>query len=243
MTLIGIIQILLFFLVLTLLVKPLGSYMARVYQGDRTFLTPIIGRFEQWLYKTAGIRDSDEMDWKSYGISILLFSGVGIVFLFLLLRFQNILPLNPQGFSAVAPDLALNTAVSFVTNTNWQNYGGETTLSLLSQMVGLTVQNFLSAATGMAVAIAFIRGLARRQSQFLGNFWVDLTRSVLYILLPLSLILALFLVASGSVQTLSSSVTVTTLDAHQSQEIALGPVASQVAIKHLGTNGGGFFQC
>ncbi len=241
MTLIGSIQILLFFVVLTLLVKPLGGYLTHIYQGDRTILTPVIGRFEQWLYKTADIRDSDEMDWKSYGISVLLFSAVGIIFLYLLLRFQNLLPLNPQGFNAVAPDLALNTAVSFVTNTNWQNYGGETTLSLLSQMVGLTVQNFLSAATGMAVAIAFIRGLARRQSQYLGNFWVDLTRSVLYILLPLSIFIALLLVACGSVQTLSSNVVVTTLDKNRPQVIALGPVASQVAIKHLGTNGGGFF--
>lgn len=241
MTLTGCIQILVFFLLLTLLVKPFGKYMAWVYQGDQTTLIPVIGRIEQWIYKAAGIRVTDEMDWKTYAKCVLLLSGVGVLFLFLLLRFQNLLPLNPQGFKAVAPDLAINTAISFVTNTNWQNYGGETTLSLLSQMVGLTVQNFLSAATGMAVAIAFIRGLARRQSQFLGNFWVDLTKSILYILLPLSIVIALLLVGSGSVQTLHSKTVVTTLDNSQPQVIALGPVASQVAIKHLGTNGGGFF--
>lgn len=241
MTLIGSIQILIFFILLILVVKPLGGYMARVYEGERTLFSPVLQKFEKFIYRIAGIHPEEEMTWKVYAFAVLGFSVVGILFLFALQRLQNYLPLNPQGFGPVAPDLALNTAVSFVTNTNWQNYSGEATMSLLTQMVGLTVQNFLSAATGMAVLMAFIRGFARHQTKALGNFWVDLTRSILYILLPMSILLAIVLVASGTVQTLSSSVTTSTLESGQTQTIALGPAASQVAIKHLGTNGGGFF--
>ena len=241
MTLVGVVQILIYFTLLILAVKPLGGYMARVYSGERTLLSPVVGPIERWFYRLAGIRADDEMSWKRYGLAVLLISVIGIVFLYLLQRIQHLLPLNPQGFGPVTPYLALNTAVSFVTNTNWQAYGGETTMSNFTQMVGLTVQNFLSAATGIAVLIAFIRGFTRRQSTSLGNFWVDLTRSILYILLPLSIMLAIALVASGSVQTLSSNATIQTLENGQEQVIALGPTASQVAIKHLGTNGGGFF--
>ena len=180
------------------------------------------------------------MNWSLYAVAMLLFNLLGILFLYLLQRVQGVLPLNPQHLGAVAPDLALNTAVSFVTNTNWQNYSGESTMSYLTQMLGMTVQNFLSAATGMAILMAFIRGFIRHNTRLLGNFWVDLTRSILYILLPLSMLLALIFVSQGVVQTFSTSVTA---DNPQSdgQMIALGPVASQVAIKHLGTNGGGFF--
>ncbi|HML39862.1 MAG TPA: potassium-transporting ATPase subunit KdpA [Bellilinea sp.] len=223
------------------LVKPLGAYMARVYQGERTWLSPVIAPVERLLYRLAGVRPDNEMDWKHYGAAALTVSAVGVLFLYLLQRVQHLLPLNPLGFGPVAPDLALNTAVSFVTNTNWQAFGGETTMSFLTQMMGLTVQNFLSAATGMAVLIALIRGLTRHQTRSLGNFWVDFTRSTLHILLPFSIALALALVALGAVQTLAPSMTVTTLQDGAEQVIALGPAASQVAIKHLGTNGGGFF--
>lgn len=241
MTLVGSIQILIFFFLLILAVKPLGGYMAKVYAGERTLLSPVLSRIERLVYRLAGIRPDEEMDWKTYGHAVLMISLIGIGFLYVILRLQRWLPLNPLGLGSVAPDLALNTAVSFVTNTNWQAYSGETTLSFFSQMIGLTVQNFLSAATGMAVLIAFIRGFTRRQTRALGNFWEDLTRGILYILLPLSILLALALVASGSVQTLNSSVTMHTLESGSAQTVALGPVASQVAIKHLGTNGGGFF--
>ncbi len=241
MTLMGSIQILLFFILLILAVKPLGGYMARVYEGERTLFSPVLQKFENLLYRISGVRPEEEMNWKTYGVAVLGFSVLGIVFLYAILRLQNFLPLNPQGFGSIAPDLALNTAVSFVTNTNWQAFGGETTMSFFSQMIGFTVQNFLSAATGMAVLLAFIRGFTRHQTQALGNFWVDLTRSVLYILLPLSIVLSIALVASGSVQTLAPSVTSSTLENGQLQTIALGPAASQVAIKHIGTNGGGFF--
>jgi K+-transporting ATPase ATPase A chain len=241
MTPVGSIQILVFFILLILVVKPLGGYMARVYEGEHTVFSPVLQKLEFFFYRIAGIHPEEEMSWKTYSFAVLGFSLIGILFLYALLRLQNFLPLNPQGFGPVAPDLALNTAVSFVTNTNWQNYSGETTMSLLTQMVGFTVQNFLSAATGMAVLMAFIRGIARRQTKVLGVFWVDLTRSILYILLPLSILLAIILAASGTVQTLSSSVTSYTLESGQTQPITLGPVASQVAIKHLGTNGGGFF--
>lgn len=241
MTLMGSIQILLFFILLILAVKPLGGYMARVYEGERTLFSPILQKFENLLYRISGVRPEEEMNWKTYGVAVLGFSVFGIIFLYAILRFQNFLPLNPQGFGSIAPDLALNTAVSFVTNTNWQAFGGETTMSFFSQMIGFTVQNYLSAATGMAVLMAFIRGFTRHQTQTLGNFWVDLTRSVLYILLPLSIVLSIALVASGSVQTLAPSVTSSTLENGQLQTIALGPAASQVAIKHIGTNGGGFF--
>lgn len=241
MTLTGILQILIYFILLILLVKPLGGYMARVYEGEHTLLSPLLRKFEGFFYRLAGIRPETEMNWKTYGFAVLGFSLVGIVILYVVQRFQNVLPLNPQGFGPVAPDLALNTAVSFITNTNWQNFGGETTMSFFTQMVGFTVQNFLSAATGMAVLMVLIRGFARRQTKDLGNFWVDLTRSILYILLPLSILLAIALTASGAVQTFSPTATTHLLESGQPQIIALGPVASQVAIAHLGTNGGGFF--
>lgn len=240
MTLPGWVQILVFYGGLLLLVKPLGAYMARVYSGEQTFLSPLLKPVEGWFYRLAGLKPDDEMDWKRYGLAVLAISFVGILFLYLLQRIQHLLPFNPQGFGPVAPDLALNAAVSFVTNTNWQAFGGETILSFLTQMLGMTVQNFLSAATGMAVLIAFIRGFTRHQTKGLGNFWVDLTRSILYILLPLSIVLTVALVASGSVQTFQPYTTVQTLQGGE-QVIALGPAASQVAIKHLGTNGGGFF--
>ena len=244
MTLTGWIQIFIYFVILILLVKPLGFYMAKVYQGEHTVLSIIIGPIERFIYRLAGIQPADEMDWKDYAKALLLFSGMGFAFLYFLLRNQANLPLNPLGLSNVSPALAINTAVSFITNTNWQNYGGETTLSYLSQMAGLTVQNFLSAASGMAILIAFIRGFTRSNTRNLGNFWVDLTRSILYILMPLSIILSLVLVSQGVVQTFSPSVTVNLVQAStepNTQTIALGPVASQIAIKMLGTNGGGFF--
>jgi K+-transporting ATPase ATPase A chain len=249
MTFNGIFQIVFYLALLVLLVKPLGAYMARVYQGERTWLDPVLRPVERLVYRLAGVDPAQEMGWKAYTLSMLGFSLAGVIFLYLLQRLQGWLPLNPQGFGAVAPDLALNSAVSFVTNTNWQNYAGESTLSYLTQMMGMTVQNFLSAAAGMAVLVALIRGLARQAASLLGNFWVDLTRSVLYILLPLSLLLALALVSQGMVQTFSSYREAELLDpTHDAggsvvskQVIALGPVASQAAIKHLGTNGGGFF--
>ena len=234
----------LYIIVLLLLVKPLGLYMARIYQGERTFLTPVFAPVERFFYRLAGVKKDDDMDWKSYALTVLLFNLVGLIFLYLLLRIQNYLPLNPQGLGNVAPDLSFNTAVSFTSNTNWQSYGGETTLSNLSQMLGLGVQNFLSAATGMAVLIALIRGITRQTSTKLGNFWVDLTRSTLYILLPLALILSMVLVSQGVVQTFHQNAVIQTVDQTSSvitQTIPLGPAASQVAIKQLGTNGGGFF--
>lgn len=230
--------------VLLILVKPLGGYMARVYQGERTFLSPVIAPIERAVLRLAGIKSDDEMTWKTYAIIVLLFNLVGFFFLYLLLRFQQILPLNPQVLESVSPQLAFNTAVSFVTNTNWQSYGGETTMSYLSQMLGLGVQNFLSAATGMAVLIALIRGLIRHTANRLGNFWVDLIRTVFYILLPLSIILALLLVTQGVVQSFQPAIISQTVDQTPgvvSQTIPLGPAASQIAIKQLGTNGGGFF--
>lgn len=249
MTINGVLQIGVFFLVLLALVKPLGAYMARVYSGERVFLEYILGPVERMIYRLAGIDPSQEMNWKTYAIAMLLFNAAGMLFLYALQRLQGFLPLNPQGFGAVTPDLAFNTAASYVTNTNWQAYSGETTMSYLTKMLGMTVQNFLSAATGMAVAIAFIRGFVRQTAQTLGNFWVDLTRGTLYILLPLAVIVALLLVSQGVVQTLSPYQTVTLLDPLTDtngqpvteQTLALGPAASQIAIKHLGTNGGGFF--
>ena len=249
MTLMGSIQIIFFFIVLILLVKPLGGYMARVYLGEHTFLTRILGPVEKLIYRLAGMDPGQEMDWKDYAMAMLFFNLIGIVFLYLLMRVQVWLPLNPQGSGAVAPDLSLNTAVSFVTNTNWQNYGGESTLSYLTQMLGMTLQNFFAAATGMAILVAFIRGFTRKNTRELGNFWVDLVRSSLYILLPIATLLALVLVSQGVVQTLSPTVQAQLIQPFigangqsiTSQSIAVGPVASQVAIKHLGTNGGGFF--
>ncbi len=240
MTMIGWLQIALFFLAVLVTIKPLGLYMARVFAGERTALSPVLGRLEADLYRISGISPGKEQGWLAYTLSMLAFSIAGFVLLYAILRLQAYLPLNPQGFAGMAPDLAFNTAVSFVTNTNWQNYGGETTLSHFSQMAGLTVQNFLSAATGMALAIALTRALARSKTGTLGNFWVDMTRATLYVLLPMAVVVALAFVAMGLPQTLDASVTATTLEG-ASQTIALGPVASQEAIKQLGTNGGGFF--
>ena len=240
MTMIGWLQIALFFLAVLLTIKPLGLYMARVFAGERTVLSPVLGRLEADLYRISGISPGKEQGWLAYTLSMLAFSIAGFVALYAILRLQVYLPLNPQGFAGMAPDLAFNTAVSFVTNTNWQNYGGETTLSHFSQMAGLTVQNFLSAATGMALAVALTRALARSKAATLGNFWVDMTRATLYVLLPMAFVVALAFVAMGLPQTLDASVTATTLEG-ASQTISLGPVASQEAIKQLGTNGGGFF--
>jgi K+-transporting ATPase ATPase A chain len=242
-------QIGIYLATLLLLIKPLGSYMARVFNGERNFLSPIISPLERFIYRITGISPDSEMNWKRYAVAMLLFNFIGFVFLFVLLLVQGWLPLNPQHLPGLKPDLAFNTAVSFVSNTNWQSYSGEVTMSYLSQMLGLTVQNFLSAATGMAVLIALIRGIVRHTAKTVGNFWVDMTRSVLYILLPLALILTLLLVSQGVVQTLQGSQTVTLLQSTQDtggqvvteQVVALGPAAGQVAIKQLGTNGGGFF--
>ena len=243
------IQTIVFLAVLVLLVKPLGLFMAKVYQGERTFLTPIIGPLERLTYRLAGIHPDDEMDWKTYAGALLIFSAIGFVFLYLLQRLQGFLPFNPAGMGANTPDSSLNTSVSFITNTNWQDYGGEATMSYLTQMVGLTVQNFVSAASGMAVLVAFIRAFTRRNTRDLGNFWVDLTRSTLYILLPMAIVLALALVSQGVVQTFSPYATANLVQpqvgqnnqAITTQTIAIGPAASQIAIKQLGTNGGGFF--
>lgn len=240
MTANGFLQIIVYFLLILALTKPLGGYMARVFAGERMWLSPLLSPIEKLFYRLAGVDEKREQDWKTYGIAMLLFSLVGFVSLYLLQRFQSVLPFNPQGQSDVAPDLAFNTSVSFVTNTNWQAYGGETTMSYLTQMIGLTVHNFLSAAAGIALAMAFIRGFARNSSKTIGNFWVDMTRCVLYILLPVSVIAALFLVWQGIPQNLSAYVDVTTLEGAK-QTIAEGPVASQIAIKMFGTNGGGFF--
>jgi len=289
MTLNGILQIILYAVALVALAKPLGAYMARVYQGERTPLDPLLKPVERALYRLFGARATDEMDWKTYALAALLFSVAGMLFLYALQRVQEFLPLNPQAFGAVAPDSAFNTAASFVTNTNWQGYAGETTMSYLTQMLGMTVQNFVSAATGMAVLVALIRAFTRQPSppaplpkgegnslkpissrgredegnslqlpspfgrgaggEGLGNFWVDLTRSILYILLPLAILVSLILVSQGAVQNFSAYQTAqliqATTDANgqtvATQTLAMGPAASQVAIKHLGTNGGGFF--
>ena len=249
MTINGILQLVVYLVLLLLLARPLGSYMARVYQGEPALLVRLLSPVERFIYRAAGVRPEQEMIWTTYAVSVLLFSAAGLIFVYALQRVQGFLPLNPQGFGAVSPDLALNTAASFVSNTNWQSYGGETSMSYLTQMLGMTVQNFASAATGMAVLVAFTRGLMRQSAHTLGNFWVDLTRSVLYILLPLAVALALILVAQGVVQTLSPAATASlvqpTVDAGGSpvtqQILATGPAASQVAIKQLGTNGGGFF--
>ena len=235
-------QLGLYLVVLLALVRPLGAYMARVYSGQPVLLERALGWLERLVYRLSNVRARQEMDWRAYAIAMLLFSGAGMVALYLLQRVQGWLPLNPQGLGAVAPDLAFNTAASFASNTNWQAYGGETTLSHLTQMAGLTVQNFVSAATGMACLVALVRGLARRSAATIGNFWVDLTRTTLYILLPLSVVGALVLVSQGVVQTFSSSVKVVLVEGTLSEQtLAVGPAASQVIIKQLGTNGGGFF--
>ncbi len=236
MTIIGWLQIALAVGVVLATVAPLGAYMARVFDGRARFLAPV----ESALYRLAGVDPAREQHWSAYAFAMLLFNALGFVFLYAVLRAQDILPLNPAGMAAVAPDLAFNTAVSFVTNTNWQSYGGESTLSHFSQMIGLTVQNFLSAATGIALAVAFARGFARAGAKTVGNFWVDMTRATLYLLLPLALILAIVFVAMGMPQNFLGPVEATTLEG-ASQTISQGPVASQIAIKMLGSNGGGFF--
>jgi len=236
----GWLQIALFAAVVGLITRPLGGYLARVYAGERTLLRPLLGPVELAVYRAGGIKPDAEQTWYRYAVGFLVFHAFGIIALYLLLRLQSVLPLNPQNLPDVSPDLALNTAVSFVTNTSWQSYGGETTLSYESQMAGITVQSFLSAASGMAVAIAFIRGFARRRAAAVGNFWVDLTRGTLYVLLPICIVAALFLVAEGVPQTLAPSAEVTTLEGAP-QIIARGPVATQEAIKLLSGDGGGFF--
>ncbi len=240
MTVIGWVQIFLFCAIVVALVVPLGGYMTRVFSGENTFLSPVLRPLETVLYRVAGVDEKSEQHWLSYTLAMLLFQAAGFVLLYGLLRLQAVLPFNPASQSAMAPDLAFNTATSFLTNTNWQNYGGESTLSYLSQMLGLTVQNFLSAATGIALALALIRGFARASSRTVGNFWVDVTRCTLYILLPICIVITLALVWQGVPQTLGPYVKATGLEGTH-QTIALGPVASQVAIKMLGTNGGGFF--
>jgi potassium-transporting ATPase potassium-binding subunit len=240
MTLIGWIQILLYCAVIIAIVPVLGGYMTRVFNGERTLLSPVLRPVETALYRLGGVDEKHEQHAVTYTAGMLFFHVGGFLILYALMRFQALLPLNPAGQSAVAEDLSFNTAVSFVTNTNWQNYGGESTMSYLVQMVGLTHQNFLSAATGIVLAIALIRGFARHSVQTIGNFWVDLTRCTLYILLPICVLYALFLVWQGMPQTLGPYVEADTLEGAK-QTIALGPVASQVAIKMLGTNGGGFF--
>jgi K+-transporting ATPase ATPase A chain len=235
-------QLAIYFALLILLAKPLGDYMARIYQGERTLLDRILNPVERFIYRISGIDPQSEMDWKKYAIAMLVFNVLGLLFVYVLQRLQGILPLNPQGFGAISPDSSWNTSISFATNTNWQGYGGETTMSYLTQMLGLTVQNFVSAAAGMATLVAFIRGIMRHTSKEIGNFWVDLTRSTLYILLPLSFAVALALVSQGVVQTFNQYKTVSPLQPNSNEQvIAVGPAASQIAIKQLGTNGGGFF--
>ncbi|MGA8974332.1 MAG: potassium-transporting ATPase subunit KdpA [Pseudolabrys sp.] len=240
MTFIGWMQIVLYCAIIVAITPVLGGYMTRVFNGQRTFLTPILRPVELALYGAAGVDEKSEQGWLAYTVGMLLFHIGGFLILYGLMRFQALLPFNPAEQSAVAPDLSFNTAVSFITNTNWQNYGGESTLSYLVQMLGLTHQNFLSAATGIVLAVALIRGFARHSVRTIGSFWVDITRCTLYVLLPICIPYALFLVWQGMPQTLGAYVDVTTLEGAK-QTIAVGPVASQVAIKMLGTNGGGFF--
>ncbi|CAO3441181.1 potassium-transporting ATPase subunit KdpA [Azospirillum endophyticum] len=240
MTVNGWIQILVFLALVVAVTRPLGGFMTRVFTGERTLLSPLLGPVERGLYRLAGVDERAEQHWVTYAVSMLLFSAAGMLLLYALQRLQDVLPLNPLGMAAVPADLAFNTAASFTTNTNWQNYGGETTMGHLVQMAGLTFHNYVSAATGVALAVALVRGFARASARTVGNFWVDLTRCTLYILLPLCIVYALFLVWQGVPQTLAGAVDATTLEGAK-QTISLGPVASQEAIKMLGTNGGGFF--
>jgi K+-transporting ATPase ATPase A chain len=265
----SVLQLVLYLVVLIALAKPLGAYMARVYEGRSVGLDRVLGWLERLLYRFSGVQPDREMGWKTYALAMLLFNFTGVLVVYVLQRLQGVLPLNPQGLGAVTPDSSFNTAVSFASNTNWQGYGGETTMSYLTQMLGLTVQNFVSAAAGMATLAAFIRGFSRRSAETIGNFWVDLTRTTLYILLPLSFVLALVLVSQGAVQTFGSYAKVAVLQPTEFEEpetdqagkpvldekgqpklkkstlseqtLAVGPAASQIAIKQLGTNGGGFF--
>ena len=269
MTASAIFQLVFYVVVLLALARPLGGYMARVYEGRRVALERALGWLERLIYRAGGVRADQETGWKTYAAAMLAFNLLGLLAVYLIQRLQALLPLNPQAMSAVSPDSSFNTAVSFATNTNWQGYGGESTMSYLSQMLALTVQNFVSAASGMATLVAVIRGFARRSAETIGNFWVDLTRTTLYILLPLSLILALILVSQGTVQTFKAYPTATVVQPSEYDEpvvdkdgkpvldekgqprtkksklteqvVAVGPAASQIAIKQLGTNGGGFF--
>ncbi|HSE39982.1 MAG TPA: potassium-transporting ATPase subunit KdpA, partial [Acidobacteriota bacterium] len=243
------VQCAIYIIVLLSLAKPLGLFMARIYEGNYPKPLQWLSLVERFIYRICGIKDDDEMDWKTYAATMLMFNALGLLVVYLLQRWQSFLPLNPTEMKAVSPDSSFNTATSFATNTNWQGYGGETTMSYLTQMLGLTVQNFVSAAAGMAMLVALIRGFIRKESRTIGSFWVDLTRSVLYILLPLSIIVALILVSQGVVQNFSPSFKATLIQPFtdedgtkiQGQILATGPAASQVAIKQLGTNGGGFF--
>jgi K+-transporting ATPase ATPase A chain len=249
MTAHGLFQVVLYTVVLCAAAWPLGKFMTAVYEGRRTWLAPVLGGVERAIYRIAGVDDNSESDWRRYALAVLLFNVIGIAVVYLLQRLQGVLPFNPQGFGAVSPDSSFNTAVSFATNTNWQGYSGEATMSYLTQVLGLAVQNFVSAASGMAVLVALIRGFVRRETDRIGNFYVDLTRSTLYILLPLSLVLAVILMSQGVVQSFGEYRTVSLLDPVTLEEgqiiteqtVPLGPAASQIAIKQLGTNGGGFF--
>ncbi len=249
MTANAVVQTILYFAVLTALGYPLGLYMARVYEGSGPALVRVLGRIEAPFYRLGGVDPKREMDWKKYALATLVFNLLGVLAVHLIARVQGALPLNPDAMASVTPEVSFNTAASFASNTDWQAYGGESTMSYLTQMLALTVQNFVSAATGMAVMVALVRGISRKQTSDLGNFWVDLTRGTLFILLPLSVLLALFLVSQGVVQTFDGHVTARLLDATNDadgaavldQIIARGPAASQIAIKQLGTNGGGFF--
>ncbi len=249
MTAVGVFNIVLYFLAILAITKPIGLFMTRVFQGERTFVHPVLRPLERLIYRLCGIREETEQRWTQYAASLIAFSLVSFIFVYLIQRLQRVLPFNPahfgtahapSGATAVTPDLAFNTAVSFVTNTNWQNYGGESTLSYFVQMAALVVQNFASAAAGVAVSIALVRGFARKQANSIGNFWVDVTRAVVYVFLPLSFIGALFLCSQGVIQNLKPYRTVKTLEG-ATQTIPQGPVASQEAIKIVGTNGGGFF--
>ena len=240
MTLNGWIQILIYCVLVLALVKPLGWYMTAVFNGEGTPLSPVLRPVEKGLYRLGGVDETREQNWLTYTVAMLFFHVGGFLILYVLMRVQGLLPFNPAGMTAVAPDLSFNTAISFITNTNWQNYGGESTLSYLVQMLGLTHQNFLSAATGIVLAVALIRGFTRASAKTVGNFWVDITRCTLYILIPICIPYALFLVWQGMPQTLAPYIDATTLEGAK-QTIAVGPVASQIAIKMLGTNGGGFF--
>ena len=240
MTALAFLKIAVYFLLVLAVTKPLGLYMRRVFSGERTFLDPVLGPVERLVYRLGGVDPKKEQDWKAYASSMLVFSVLGVLGVYAFERLQHLLPLNPDRLPAVPPALAWNTAISFVTNTNWQAYVGEATMSHLTQMAALALQNFLSAATGIAIAVAVIRGIARTEAKTIGSFWVDLTRSTLRVLLPISLLAAALLMSQGVVQSFSASAKVTTLDG-ATQTVPLGPVASQEAIKELGTNGGGFF--
>jgi len=240
MTVQGWMLIILFIALTIALARPMGAFLFALYEGRRTPLHAVLGPVERGFYRLGGVDPAREQGWRGYAVALLLFNLLGVALIYAVLRLQGALPFNPQGFGAVSPDLAFNTAISFVSNTNWQSYGGETTLSHFSQMFALTVQNFLSAGTGIAIAFALIRGFARREAPGIGNFWADMTRATLYLLLPLSVILAIAYIALGVPQTFAASVEATTLEGAR-QTLALGPVASQLAIKMLGTNGGGFF--